>query len=93
MKTETELRFGLVFSLLFLIILYFQYMKQNNELTECKVNNKLLISGDIEKAELQDSLFILQSNLGRYEIALELLKEKDSVSAHKFEDILYSETE
>ena len=29
----------------------------------------------------------------RYEVALEILKEKDSTAASKYEDILYSETE
>ena len=29
----------------------------------------------------------------RYEIAHDLLKERDSVAAQKFEDILYKETE
>jgi hypothetical protein len=93
MKTETQLRAGLAFSLLFLVILSFQYMKQNDELTKCKVNKDSLTGGDIQKAELQDSLFILQTNLGRYEIALEMLKEEDSLCAQKFEDILYTKTE
>ena len=41
---------------------------------------------------LQTELFINQSNVGRYETALGLLSEEDSVAAKKFEDKL-SETE
>lgn len=46
-------------------------------------------SGDIYKAELLDSINVLSIDLGRYEVALENLKQEDSVAAKKFEDILY----
>lgn len=74
-----------------LVICYFQ----QKELAKLRGEQKIEVlgGGDIQKQELQDSLFILQNNLGRYEMALEILKEEDSLSAQKFEDILYKQTE
>jgi hypothetical protein len=42
---------------------------------------------------LNDQVFILQSELGRYVVALEVLKEEDIASAQKFEKVLNSKTE
>ena len=42
---------------------------------------------------LQDEIFNLQTINGRYEIALETLKEKDHKAAEKFQKILDNETE
>ena len=64
---------------------------QNKELKQCRLEG--LQGGDIAKGELQDSLTQVATELGRYEMALELLKEKDSTAANKFEDILYTQTE
>ncbi len=83
MKTETLLRGVIVILFISLIVISFQYLKQNREFTECKIIND----------SLQTELFISNNVNGRYEIALESFKEKDSIAAHKFEDILYSETE
>lgn len=48
---------------------------------------------DIAKGQLHDSLFNLKTELGRYETTLDILKERDSTAASKFEEILYTETE
>lgn len=50
---------------------------------------------DLQKQidSLQAELFIKQTELGRYEIALELFKEEDSVGADHFEYILNTQTE
>lgn len=54
-----------------------------NEVNDCQV-----------KADsLRDELFNTQVELGRYEITLEILKERDSIAAQKFEKIMYTETE
>lgn len=45
------------------------------------------------KEELQTNAFVYKTMLDRYEITLDLLKERDSLCANKFESILYSETE
>ena len=42
---------------------------------------------------LQTELSIQKTNVGRYEMALELFKEEDSVAADHFEYILYKQTE
>jgi hypothetical protein len=42
---------------------------------------------------LENEIFIRQTNLGRYEMALEILKEEDSVAADHFEHILSTQTE
>lgn len=64
---------------------------QNKEIKQCRLEG--LEGGDIAKGELQDSLFVLQTTVGRYEMTLEMLKEEDSTAAAKFEKILYTETE
>ena len=48
-------------------------------------------SGKIDS--LENEIFIRQTNLGRYEMALEILKEEDSVAADHFEHILSKQTE
>ena len=50
---------------------------------------------DLQKQvdSLQTELFIKQTELGRYEVALELFKEEDSVGADHFEYILNTQTE
>ena len=64
---------------------------QNKELKQCRLES--LEDGNITKDELQDSLFNVSTQLGRYELTLEMLKEEDSTAASKFENILYNETE
>jgi hypothetical protein len=57
-------------------------------------SNKNEVSNYQSKADsLHDKLFNTQVELGRYETTLEILKEKDSVAAQKFEHIMYTETE
>ena len=74
------LRFGA------LILLLTTIYEQNNAINEYKAKANVNIDS------LQTELFINQSNVGRYETALGLLSEEDSVAAKKFEDKL-SETE
>jgi hypothetical protein len=42
---------------------------------------------------IYDELYIINVNLTRYEIALELLEEQDSIAADKFKNIHTNETE
>ena len=42
---------------------------------------------------LQIELFQAQNNIGRYEIALELLSQEDTLAAQKFDSIYKNETE
>jgi hypothetical protein len=73
------LRFGA------LILLLTTIYEQNNTINEYKANNNT--------DSLQSELFQTQSQLGRYEVALEMFKEEDSVSADHFEYILSTKTE
>jgi hypothetical protein len=80
----------LLFTLLFLVlfigvsIVCFNYSKENKGITQ--KYEKTLDS-------LNNELFIKQTEAGRYEVALELLKEEDSVAADKFHFILVTKTE
>jgi len=72
---------------------------QQKELAKLRKEQKIevVVGGDIEKAELIDSLqnelFVIQTINTRYEVALELLKEEDKKAADKFERILTTQTE
>lgn len=50
----------------------------------------MLQGGDIQKAELQDSVKELSITVKRYELALDFLRDKDSAAAFKFENELYT---
>ena len=52
-----------------------------------------LESNSINVDSLQNELFIKQTEVGRYEVALEIFKEEDSVGADHFEYILNTQTE
>ena len=52
-----------------------------------------LESNSVNVDSLQNELFIKQTEVGRYEVALEIFKEEDSVGADHFEHILSTQTE
>ena len=56
-------------------------------------NNKPVDNSQSTIDSLRSELFVEQTRVDRYEIALEMLKEEDSVAAAKFEFILYTQTE
>ena len=79
---------------------------QQRELTKLRAQHKIdvVVGGDIQKAQAIDSLnnmtdslrnevFVKDVQLGRYEVAMELLKEKDKKAAELFELILTTQTE
>lgn len=78
-----------------LLVCYFQQKELSKLRAEQKV--EVVVGGDIQKANtidsLQSELFAQQTIVARYEIALELLKEKDKKAADKFELILTTQTE
>jgi len=67
---------------------------QRNTIQKYKSSEGMLQGGDIAKEQYIDSikneLFIQTTNVTRYEIALDRLKEEDSLAAVKFEDILHT---
>lgn len=79
---------------------------QQKELSKLRNQSKISVSNksDIQMAHTIDSvstisdslkneLFVKGIELGRYEVALELLKEQDKKAADKFELILTTQTE
>ena len=73
------------------IVLYTMY-EQNEAINEYKdiVKNSKNVQY-IDSLELE--LFNAKNNAGRYEVALEVFKEQDSLSAARFNNILENETE
>ncbi len=67
--------------------------------TQLRAEHKVevVVGGDIQKAQTIDSLnselFVQQTIVTRYEVALELLREQDKKAADKFELILTTQTE
>ena len=72
---------------------------QQKELAKLRAEKKIevVVGGDIQKAQLIDSLqselFVSQTVVGRYEVALELFREKNKKGADEFELILSTQTE
>lgn len=87
-------------SLLGLITMSMFYFQQKDDLQKCKDGQDFFLGGDIEKQELinqrdslQSELFVTEVQLSRYQIALELFKEKNKTGADEFELILTTQTE
>ena len=85
-----------------LVVCYFQQRELSKLRAEQKI--EVVVGGDNQKAQTIDSLenvidsisaenLPLQIQLGRYDVALELLKEEDKKAADKFELILTTQTE
>ena len=85
-----------------LVVCYFQQRELSKLRAEQKI--EVVVGGDIQTAQTIDSLenvidsiraenIPLQIQLGRYDVALELLKEEDKKAAEKFELILTTQTE
>lgn len=83
---------GLLFAAILIAILVIRDQRETIE--EYKAGAGMLQGGDIAKAQYIDSinneLFIQSTNVTRYEIALERLREEDSVAANKFDNILFT---
>ena len=87
MTRETKFRAGLVMSLLGLIMMTFLYFEKDRVYQEIKVSSSKQIDS------LRDELFIRSTEVGRYDIALEIFKEQNKKGANEFELILKTQTE
>jgi len=87
MKTETLLRGLLALALLVLVIMTFEYFEKDRVYQEIKVSSSKQIDS------LRDELFIKFTEVGRYEVALEILKEQNKKAADEFELVLTTQTE
>jgi hypothetical protein len=78
-----------------LVVCYFQQKELSKLRAEQKI--EVVVGGDIEKANiidsLNDELFILQTQNGRYEISLEHLYEVNPKAGKEFTDFMENETE
>jgi hypothetical protein len=78
-----------------LVVCYFQ----QKELTKLRAEQKIevVVGGDIEKANLIDSLhdelFIIKVENGRYELSLDHLKEVNPEAGKQFQEFMEHETE
>jgi len=82
-KTQDTIYFFIVVALICIIAYQGLIIQDYNEAS-------MIEGGDIQKAELQDSVKELSITVKRYELALELLRDKDSTAAFKFENELYT---
>lgn len=85
MKKTQDVIYFLIVLILIGIIAY-----QGQKIEDYKNEASMLQGGDIQKAELQDSVKELSITVKRYELALDFLRDKDSVAAFKFENELYT---
>jgi hypothetical protein len=80
----------------FLIVILFMFsvwvvVKNRINVSQIDKSNKIVVDSLRNAIDsLNNELFIQQTNITRYEIALGQLKEIDSISAKKFEDKLYN---
>jgi hypothetical protein len=78
-----------------LVVCYFQQKELSKLRAEQKI--EVIVGGDIEKANLIDSLhdelFILQTQNGRYELSLEHLYEVNPKAGKEFTNFMEHETE
>jgi len=78
-----------------LVVCYFQQKELSKLRAEQKI--EVVVGGDIEKANLIDSLnseiFILHTQLGRYELSLDHLYDVNPKAAKEFDDFMQHETE
>jgi len=86
-------------TMLALLYTTYGYREQNEKLkSELKtIAPNFLEGGDIKKANivdsLQEELFVLQTQNGRYELSLQHLEEVNPKAAKQFNDYLTNETE
>ena len=78
-----------------LVVCYFQQKELSKLRAEQKI--EVLVGGDIQKANTIDSLneeiFILHTQLGRYELSLEHLYEVNPKAGKQFTEFMENETE
>lgn len=97
MTRETKFRGGIAMTLLGLIIMTFFYFQQQDELRKCQAGDNFIQGGDIEKANLIDSLnnelFNEKVHNGRYELTFDHLMEVNPKLGKEMEEYMSHETE
>ena len=90
MTTETKLRAGLVFSIL--TSLWLTVMWNNSIITVKEQKNKIDTLTNLSDSLAMEN-FPIQTELGRYEVAFEIFKERNPKAASQFSGIISNETE
>lgn len=89
-------KLGMSFALVMLVINFYQHKELNKLRTEIN-KPQVVVGGDIQKAEvidsLQSELFNAQNINGRYELSLDHLKEVNPKAANEFETFMNTQTE
>ena len=104
MKILSDIRFYLVVTVIAFLSLLINYLNLKDDFVKCQTDKGFIPGGDIQKAQtidsltnlkdsLQSELFVKEVEVGRYEVALELFKEKNKSGAEEFELILTTQTE
>lgn len=100
MKILSDVRLYFVIITISFLSLLVNYLNLKDELTKCQTSKEYIPGGDIQKAALEqtiDSLesevFIKSTEVGRYEITLEWLKETNPKAHQEFENYLTTQTE
>ena len=94
MTTETKFRAGLTITLLGLTIMTFEYFEKDRVYQELKVSSsKQINSLQALSDSLRDESFIQFTKDGRYEMALEMYREKNPKAVEEIELILTTQTE
>lgn len=86
--TNTSLRGIIVLLVIFSIWIVVSNTRNVSEMED--YNSKKIDSLTKKVDSLQQEIFVYNLNLMRYDYALDLLKEEDSSTARKFEDVLYT---
>ena len=100
MKILTQIRLYLVISLLAFLCLVIQYINQKDELLKCQTDKGFVEGGDIQKAELiqtidslKNEMFVMGIELNRYEVAYEIFLKRNPKAAKQYGTIISDETE
>jgi len=94
MTTETKFRAGLAMTLLSLTIMTFEYFEKDRVYQELKSSTlKQIDSLQTLSDSLRDESFIHFTEAGRYEMALEMYREKNPEAVEEIELILTTQTE
>ncbi len=88
--TNISLRISLV--IISLLLIWQSTLNIKSRIQTQTVNNECDSLKTIVDS-LRNEAFIYSIDAARYEVALEILKEQDSLAAAKYENILYTETE
>lgn len=100
MKILTQIRLYLVISLLAFFGLLINYINQKDELLKCQTDKGYVEGGDIQKAELiqtidslKNEMFVMEIELNRYEVAYEIFLKRNPKAAKQYGTIISDETE